>query len=421
MNSRNRPIEPGILRAFEIFSIVQLCLMLAVIVPFLVASHRTFTIGFISKYSITLVSTGLLIYYLAMLRRMSNPQKWNLLLGIIWATFFPLLQLYLLLPDVLIDPSRGSASPFFLDELFLFIPMVIIAWEYPRKFLLFYCGFTLLLEAGLSLFTLTVLKSVTISPLIQISFLRIVISLLIGLLISNLVDVQKGQNQKIIDANEQLKEYASTLEQLTISRERNRMARELHDILAHTLSGVAVELEGVRTVIRTNQDVADELVSRSLQAVREGLTETRLALQDLRSSPLQDLGLSMSIQNLAESVSHRTGINIEIRIAQPNRDYPIEVQQCFYRVAQEAISNIVDHASARKVLIQLQETGKNLILIIRDDGVGFDQSTTDTSMKFGVIGMKERAEMINAKLTLTSELGSGTQIMMVYDESNRQK
>lgn len=89
----------------------------------------------------------------------------------------------------------------------------------------------------------------------------------------NLMAVQREQRQRLAEANERLAQYTSTLEQVTISRERNRLARELHDVLAHTLSGVAVELEGLRAMLRIDPERANTLLSHSLQATLEGLTE----------------------------------------------------------------------------------------------------------------------------------------------------
>jgi signal transduction histidine kinase len=238
--------------------------------------------------------------------------------------------------------------------------------------------------------------------------------LVVGYLVSNLVKVQREQQLRLVEANRRLAYYAATLEQLTISRERNRVARELHDVLAHTMSGVAVELEGVRAMLRVDIDQAETLLAQSLLAVREGLSETRRALQALRASPLEDLGLALAIRNLAESIPGRAGLGTDIQIEQEINDYPIEVQQTFYRVAQEALTNVVLHAQASQVNICLLHDGDGLKLEIRDNGIGFDEKNINLDQKYGLIGIRERVEMMNGQLTISSKPGEGTQIVLFF-------
>ena len=225
---------------------------------------------------------------------------------------------------------------------------------------------------------------------------------------------QVEQHRRLAEANERLAQYASTLEQLTISRERNRMARELHDVLAHTMSGVAVELEGVRAKLRVDPDYAEVLLSQSLQAVREGLTETRRALQALRATPLEDLGLGLAIRNLGESIAGQAGLQTDFHINNDLRDFPVEVQQCFYRVAQETFTNIAAHSQAKNVQVSLMKDGNGLKLTIRDDGIGFDENAIDLNQKYGLLGMRERVEMIKGELSVVSQPESGTQIVLTY-------
>ena len=225
---------------------------------------------------------------------------------------------------------------------------------------------------------------------------------------------QVEQHRRLAEANERLAQYASTLEQLTISRERNRMARELHDVLAHTMSGVAVELEGVRAKLRVDPDYAEVLLCQSLQAVREGLTETRRALQALRATPLEDLGLGLAIRNLGESIAGQAGLQTDFHINNDLRDFPVEVQQCFYRVAQETFTNIAAHSQAKNVQVSLMKDGNGLKLTIRDDGIGFDENAIDLNQKYGLLGMRERVEMIKGELSVVSQPESGTQIVLTY-------
>jgi signal transduction histidine kinase len=233
-------------------------------------------------------------------------------------------------------------------------------------------------------------------------------------MIANLVKVQREQRQSLTDANARLAQSASAMEQLTISRERNRLARELHDVLAHTLSGVAVELEGLRIMLGRNTDQANALLSNSLQAIREGLTETRRALQELRAKPLEDLGLALAIQTLAESYANRSDFQLELDIDHNPGNYPDEVQQSVYRIAQEALANVADHAQAQNAWVVLKQDQNQLSLIVRDDGCGFDPEKTEERLHFGLLGIRERAEMIGGNLSVESQVGKGTQVSFSY-------
>ncbi|MEN6293420.1 MAG: sensor histidine kinase, partial [Methanobacterium sp.] len=220
--------------------------------------------------------------------------------------------------------------------------------------------------------------------------------------------------ESIIEANKNLVNYASTIEQLTISRERNRIARELHDLMAHTMSGVTIELEGASSMLSVDPEKTEKMLEHSLSAVRSGLMETRRALLALRSSQLEDLGLSLAIKNLVDTLPGKTEYQIDFEIDNIRVVLPANVEQCFYRVAQEALSNIVLHAKATRLSVYLKWQEELLLLSIKDNGVGFDKNNIVGTDKYGLLGMKERAEMIQANLSIESQLGVGTQIELKY-------
>lgn len=119
--------------------------------------------------------------------------------------------------------------------------------------------------------------------------------------------------------------YASTLEQLTISHERNRMARELHDTLAHTLSGLTVQLQTVKAYWEIEPDTSQKLLNDALAATRDGLQETPGALKALRATPLEDLGLPLAIRQLAEEAAARASLDLHLEITEPLPPFALEV------------------------------------------------------------------------------------------------
>jgi len=406
--------EPGVLKTFRLFSGVRLALFIFSLMIYLLAAGWN-ALNHWFFLSLMLLDAMLLLAYLSLPRLERFLKKMYLPVGIIWATVGPMLQLHLVF--YLFANSIPERSAFLLvlqPILVMFIPLVVTGWRYSMRAVILFCGLTFLFDILLVLTALAISGVAFSSPILGMTFIRTVLFLLVGNMIANLMKVQREQHQRLAEANDRLAQYAATLEQLTISRERNRMARELHDVMAHTMSGVAVELEGVRAMLRVDSDQAEELLGQSLRAVREGLTETRRALQALRASPLEDLGLGLAVRNLADSIAGRAGLQIDDQIENDVRDYPVDVQQCFYRVAQEALTNVVAHSQASKVQVCLMREGSFLKLSIRDDGIGFDENTVELTQKYGLLGMRERVEMIHGRLSIFSQLGSGTQITLTY-------
>jgi signal transduction histidine kinase len=294
----------------------------------------------------------------------------------------------------------------------LFLPLVLMAWQYDFHWVLRFSAGTALLDVGLTLLAASAGSWAGIHLLLSIISMRTVLYIIVGYMITRLVTAQREQRQALGQANTRLTHYAGTLEQLSISRERNRLARELHDTLAHTLSGLAVQLEAVDAAWETNSTVAHTLLEQSITATRSGLTETRRALRALRASPLEDLGLSLAIRHLAESLAGRTGLSLDLRLPDDQDNLSPPVEQCVYRVAQESLANIDRHAGARRVGVRLEHTNHHLTLTIVDDGQGFGPDNANTENHFGLKGMEERAAMVGGTLKVETQPGAGTSICL---------
>jgi signal transduction histidine kinase len=261
---------------------------------------------------------------------------------------------------------------------------------------------------------IVLIETALLRPLLGILFVQVVAFILVGYMIANLVKVQREQRQSLTEANIRLAQHASTLEQLTISRERNRLARELHDTLAHSLSAVAVQLEAIDTLLDTSSGEVKSLLEQSLATTRNGLTETRRALQALRASPLEDLGLALAIRNLAESVASQSGLRLSLDVPERVENLSPELEQGIYRVAQEALENVALHAQAKMVNVQLCQNNNHLELTISDNGRGFDPENIDLLNQFGIQGMRERTEMLGGRLKLESRPKYGTTIQLIW-------
>jgi signal transduction histidine kinase len=240
----------------------------------------------------------------------------------------------------------------------------------------------------------------------------------VGYIVNILVETQRMQNQKLIQTNLRLNKYVNTLEQLATNRERNRLAAELHDTLAHTLSGLSINLEAIKTVVQPSQVEAQKMLDHSLNTTRLGLDETRRVLKALRAGPLEDLGLKLALQNLVQAASARCSIPVSLNCPDQLPVLPMDVEQSIYRITQEGLENIVRHANASQAAVNVEVAAEKLELTIHDDGVGFDPGRTPSDEKFGLRGLQERAASIGGKLMVESNSGIGTTVRFVWERFN---
>jgi signal transduction histidine kinase len=424
----SREVESGLLPTFRLFIGMQLAITaLDVITHWLLAPFPPAS-AVVPLAVFSLLSPGLLFVYLSIPVLPRTFKSMYLPIGIVWAAAGamagPILDAYIALSNLHATadnaPELHAQVLLWRQIILLLIPLVVLSWQYAMRQVVVFCALTSVLNIVL-LGRTTLFQESIASSLLGIIVVQTMIFLLVGLMIVKLMNVQREQRQRLSEANARLAQYASTLEQLTISRERNRMARELHDVLAHTLSGVAVELEGLRAMLRQDLERANVLLSHSLHAIREGLSETRRALKELRAQPLDDLGLALAVRNLAESYATRFEFDIELTIDPDVGEYAAEVQQCVYRIAQEALTNIAEHAQAQSAQLVLKQDRDRLRLIIRDDGCGFDVNDGAADEQYGLLGMRERAAMIGGSLAVTSRVGKGTQISFAYGGTNDQR
>lgn len=286
----------------------------------------------------------------------------------------------------------------------LFVGLVITAWLYHWKEVV---GFVLG-SAGLQIalfFVFPPPDSAATQAALFVTLVRSVSFLVVGYFISQLMQQIRFQQDELAQKNTRLTDYADTLERLTISRERNRLARELHDTLAHTLSGLSVQLETTKAYLDVDPETTRKLLTQALSVTRAGLDETRRALEALRASPLDDLGLIQALRQLSESAAKRGNLDLELILPEQVALSP-SVEQNLYRIAQEAIENVVLHANAKHLLVRLIINSNNLILAVQDDGSGLAQ--TEVSNHFGLSGIRERAQLLGAELTVESQPGQGT-------------
>lgn len=291
----------------------------------------------------------------------------------------------------------------------LFVALALVAWKYRFGQVVFFSFAVTIFE--LTLVTFNPLEGRNIAVYMFIAIIRTISFLAVGFFIHVLVTRLREQQESLRAANANLTHYASTLEQLTVSRERNRLARELHDTLAHSLTALSVSLEAAKAYFDIDREQTRDLIDKSLESTRKGVDDTRRALRALRSSDLEDMGLRLAIQKIAESAASRFHLDLELGLQDPMPSLSPDVEQTIFRVTQEAIENITKHSQAKKFSVHLSHIG-HATLVIQDDGIGFDMKSNISTGHFGLVGMRERAKLSGGQLKIESEKGKGTKVVL---------
>jgi len=206
-------------------------------------------------------------------------------------------------------------------------------------------------------------------------------------------------------ANQQLTEYAARVEDLTITNERQRMARELHDTLSQGLAGLILQLEAADAHLTHHRnDKAQSIVANAMGQARVTLADARRVIDDLRQPSLDDLDSALHLE--ISRFSTATGIPIHFH-ADQTPPLPAPVTETLVRALAEFLTNIANHAHAQNVAVNVRMKDKSLSVTIQDDGQGFDASAIPSG-HYGILGIKERVRLVNGNFEIQSENGKGT-------------
>jgi len=199
-------------------------------------------------------------------------------------------------------------------------------------------------------------------------------------------------------------------QQLAVVKERNRLARDLHDSVTQALYGVTLYAEAAARQLSSGKvNMAADHLCEIRRTAQESLGEMRLLIFELRSPMLKREGLAAALQARLEAVEGRVGLETEFK-TNGESQLSAKVEEGLYRVAQEALNNTLKHAHANRVTVCLHQDKKTVILEVADDGIGFDPIAARKQGGFGLRGMKERATRLGGKLTIQSRLGKGTKV-----------
>jgi len=230
------------------------------------------------------------------------------------------------------------------------------------------------------------------------------LALIFILLLINALLAERQSQEKLAIANEQLRQSARRVEHLAMVQERNRIARDIHDALGHSLTALNLQLEGALKLWQTNPVRAQTVLQEAKRLGSTALTEVRESVGTLRSDPLQGQSLEEAIARLAEDFRQATGIQPQCHL-RITTALSLEIQMALYRIVQEALTNTCKYAGATHVHIQVETHLHRVHLTYRDNGKGFDLQQNRTG--FGLQGMQERTLALSGHYQLTTALGEG--------------
>jgi PAS domain S-box-containing protein len=193
------------------------------------------------------------------------------------------------------------------------------------------------------------------------------------------------------------------------SEERTRMARDIHDTLAHGLTAIAVQLEAARHIIGDKPDEVAVHVGNALQLARESLREARRSVRALGPEALESGDLAEALQQLVGCRSVSRPEKFHFRLHGRPRPLPNDTEAHLLRIGQEALTNVLKHARAANVVMELDYTDCEVRLHVEDDGRGFDPEAGQGE-GVGLTGMNERAEQMGVRLVIQSSQGNGTSV-----------
>ncbi|MBW4444862.1 MAG: AAA family ATPase [Plectolyngbya sp. WJT66-NPBG17] len=207
-------------------------------------------------------------------------------------------------------------------------------------------------------------------------------------------------------------------EQASILEERNRMAREIHDTLAQVFTGILLQVGSATQVLEDDLEANQihlEVLEMIDELARAGLIEARRSVIALRPQLLEDGNLQSALHRLVTQMRAATDTTLLYESKGTAYSLPIEVENQLLRIGQEALTNALKYANAGRILIELVYDNAQCLLRVKDDGQGFGVGNISSVSGFGLLGMSERAERIGAQLSIESQPGRGTEIVVIVN------
>jgi len=222
---------------------------------------------------------------------------------------------------------------------------------------------------------------------------------------------------RLLEQSRQMQEQLRLLSRqvlLTQEEERKRISRELHDVIAQTLTGINVRLAALKKEATSNTRGLERSIARTQRLVQQSVDIVHQFARKLRPAVLDDLGLIPALHTFMKHFRTETGIQVSLSAFAAVEELDGDKRTVLYRVAQEALTNIARHAQASRAEVKLQQLDGAVCMTITDDGKGFQTERVVHAKKgkrLGLLGMRERLEIVGGKVTVTSVRGKGTTVL----------
>nr|NIV14917.1 hypothetical protein [Fodinibius sp.]NIV96868.1 hypothetical protein [candidate division KSB1 bacterium] len=222
----------------------------------------------------------------------------------------------------------------------------------------------------------------------------------------------KEVQQELVDANKQLRDYNEQVELLTAENERNHLARELHDSVTQTIFSMTLITSSTRILQESGSDQVGGKLEELQNLAQSALKEMRALITQLRPISISDDGLYPVLSKHIKGLNKRNDVNITLEKNDADLWLNRNQQQEVFRIVQEALNNVIKHANAKGALVKFEQSPKNLLITISDDGEGFDMNgLPESHHHFGLESMQQRATELNGTLTIESQPGKGTSVI----------
>ncbi|GAP06462.1 signal transduction histidine kinase [Anaerolinea thermolimosa] len=212
--------------------------------------------------------------------------------------------------------------------------------------------------------------------------------------------------EHLTEANQQLRQYAAQVEELAIERERNRVAREIHDGIGHHLTALNMQIKAAQAVLPTDSQRCMELLQNAEKITQRALLDVRQSVAAIRENPSDTPSVLNQIPKIIKE-AQTAGLITQFKLVGHPRNLPPEMNLTLLRVVQESISNTLKHAQATTYTFLIDFTNEHEILVKAwDDGIGSE----DIRGGFGLVGMRERVNLLDGMFQIHSERGKGFEI-----------
>lgn len=315
-----------------------------------------------------------------------------------------------ILGSILYENNSGLLLPYFIigiiDSFFLV--------ENFSKYILGFLGFLIFLYVGSELPTYELL-----SYIITIITLGLVSSIIKKeqsrtLKAEDLYHKLRKSEDKLIKTNQELEVYADSIKELSILKERNRISREIHDSVGHSLSTIIIQLGAIEKIAKDNGEAASLIASNLRDFAKNGLEEIRKALRELKPKEFKEYETLLAIEGLIKDFSKLTGIDVKLGFSKNKWQLDEDISLVLYRAVQEFLSNSARHGKATKVNIFMHFNINDLIVTMQDNGIG----SNEIKPGLGLASITERVKELGGSLSYESKDGKGFLLRVVLKPSN---